>query len=75
MNRALESRLARLEGARGDPREAMTDAELEARIEELAKHLGGFEAIMASLDDSCAEDRHCRELLREHIEHQSRRSA
>ena len=74
MNRTLKSRLARLEGARGDPLEAMTDAELEASIQEIAKRLGGFEAIMASLDDSCAEDRQLREWLREYVEPQSRGS-
>jgi hypothetical protein len=53
MNRALETRLFKLEAARGDPREAMTDEELEARVEELIRKLGGLEAIKASLDGSC----------------------
>jgi hypothetical protein len=67
MNRTLEARLARLEAARRNPMDAMTDAQVEARIQEVAQELGGFEAILASLDDSCAEERRLRELIPEYV--------
>jgi hypothetical protein len=66
MNRALEGRLCKLEAARGDPRQAMTDEELEARVRELMRDLGGPEAILASLDDSCDWHRDLRRRLREY---------
>jgi hypothetical protein len=66
MNRTLEARLARLEASRGDPREAMTEEELEARVRELMKDLDGPEAILASLDDSCDWHRDLRKRLREY---------
>jgi hypothetical protein len=72
MNRALEARLFKLEAARGDPREAMTDEELEARVEELIKTLGGLEAIKASLDGSCAWHARFREVIRRFEEERSR---
>jgi hypothetical protein len=72
MNRAFEARLFKLEAAHGDPREAMIDEELEARIEELIKKLGGLEAIKASLDGSCAWHGRFREVIRRYEEGRSR---
>jgi hypothetical protein len=68
MNRTLQARLARLEKARLDPAHTMTDEELHTQIQKIASDLGGFEAVMASLDDSSPEDRQMRELLREYAQ-------
>jgi hypothetical protein len=73
MNRALEARLFKLQAARGDPREAMTDEELQAHVEELIKTLGGLEAIKANLDGSCTWHGDFRGLIRWFEEDRSRR--
>jgi hypothetical protein len=52
----------------------MTDEELEARILEMAKDLGGLDAILASLDGSCAWHRQLRQFIRDYQENGFRRS-
>jgi hypothetical protein len=74
MNRALRARLKKLESARGDVRDDLTDEQLEARIEALAVDLGGFDAMLAGLDDSDPTERRTRELTQWYLEHKRQRS-
>jgi hypothetical protein len=74
MNRALRARLKKLESARGDVRDDLTDEQLEARIEALAVDLGGFDAMLAGLDDSDPTDRRTRELTQSYLEARRQRS-
>jgi hypothetical protein len=68
MSRALQGRLAKLGGPPRDPAGQLTDGQREARIEALAVDLGGFDAVLAGLDDSKPTDRRVRELTQWYLE-------
>ena len=74
MNRALQTRLKKLEGARGDLPDELTEEQLQARLEAWVADFGGFDALLASLDDSNPLERRLRELTHWYLEDKHRRS-